>query len=204
MLDRKQVTEQLRQLLFEIFEEANMSKAKEELKGQRPYLLDILKSRASPEGDVSYDAIKDVLSSPPLVIPTPVIATVLRSLPNPGGKDRVKVVRLLHRICPGLNELLFAPIRQKLIDKHHTLKTAFSAMAKQSGTKITIEEMKSGLTALGLELSTEDMAHVVGVCDYDGSGSVEFDEFVTVFAKGKVPGPNPQSSIPQTPNPPKP
>ena len=180
------MTEQLRQLLFEIFEETNVAKAKDDLKDQRPYLLDILKSRASPEGDVSFDAIKDVLTAPPLVIPAPVIASVLRSLPNPGGKDRIKVVRFLHRVCPGLNELLFAPIRQKLIDKHHTLKTAFSTMAKQSGTKITIEEMKSGLTALGLDLSAEDMAHVVSVCDYDGSGSIEFDEFVTVFAKGKV------------------
>lgn len=49
-----------------------------------------------------------------------------------------------------------------------------------------IPEMKTGLMGLGLDLSEQDIAHIVSIADYDNSGSIEFEEFVTVFSKSQV------------------
>jgi hypothetical protein len=44
--------------------------------------------------------------------------------------------------------------------------------------------MKVGLLTLGLDLSEEDVQHVISVADYDKSGSIEYDEFMTTFGMG--------------------
>jgi hypothetical protein len=44
--------------------------------------------------------------------------------------------------------------------------------------------MKAGLLTLGLDLSEEDVQHVISIADYDKSGSIEYDEFVTTFGTG--------------------
>ena len=73
-------------------------------------------------------------------------------------------------------------------------------MAKTNPVKLTRTELKAGLEALGLELSEEDKDHVIGICDYDNSGTVEFDEFITLFGTGQVlEAPRDTESLPNPP-----
>ena len=62
-------------------------------------------------------------------------------------------------------------------------KEAFKLFDKDNGGSIDVEELKDALEALGQNPTHEDCQRMVDEVDDDGSGEIEFDEFLVLMSK---------------------
>ncbi|OCL00910.1 calmodulin [Cenococcum geophilum 1.58] len=60
---------------------------------------------------------------------------------------------------------------------------AFAAFDKDGNGEITSEELGEMMRSLGLEPSETELQDIINEVDLDNTGSIDFDEFVTMMAK---------------------
>jgi len=60
---------------------------------------------------------------------------------------------------------------------------AFAAFDKDGNGEITSEELGEMMRSLGLEPSETELQDIINEVDLDSTGSIDFDEFVTMMAK---------------------
>lgn len=116
----------LRQLHDETVDQDNVQAAKECLGMQGATLADAVRSRASADGvTISDNALRELLVSKSYDMPEEVVSSVLRSkvLRSDGGP--ISVSKFLTRMVPSADEELFAPLRVGLLEKYHTINSAF-------------------------------------------------------------------------------
>ena len=65
------------------------------------------------------------------------------------------------------------------------MKTAQVGWLAETGS-IGVDELEDPLIALGLAESKEKVAEIIKEVDTDGSGQIEFNEFLSIIKKGAV------------------
>ncbi|XP_064079420.1 troponin C, isotype gamma-like [Macrobrachium nipponense] len=68
-------------------------------------------------------------------------------------------------------------------DQIETLKKAFDSFDTDKLGYITTETVSTILRMMGIKISEKNLAEVIAETDEDGSGQLEFEEFVTLAAK---------------------
>ena len=59
---------------------------------------------------------------------------------------------------------------------------AFSVFDKDGDGHITITELEAVMTSLGIDFTEEELEDMIHLLDTDGSGTVDFPEFLTIMA----------------------
>lgn len=65
----------------------------------------------------------------------------------------------------------------------HEFREVFDLVDKDKGGSLTTSEVKDLMELLGMQVSINDVKSMVEEIDADGSGAVDFDEFLQVMAK---------------------
>jgi Ca2+-binding EF-hand superfamily protein len=133
-------------------------------------------------------ALLAVLRDEPVSLPEHLVQTALE-LGSKGGE--LSAERLLNKLAKSVEKDPFGSVRKKLQDKYGLLKNAFQSIAHLPGGKknaqgeleISMVQLRSALLGLGDDLSIEDTEQIVSLADADGSGSIDYKEFITMFSK---------------------
>lgn len=90
------------------------------------------------------------------------------------------------------SKTIVKPTEEELTDRHKEIKDLFTIFDKDNSGTITSDEVKSLLTSLGRETTTEEIQKLVSECDKDKNGTIELQEFINwmdnyyVIPPGKV------------------
>ena len=76
---------------------------------------------------------------------------------------------------------------------------AFKMFDKDGGGSISVEELGQALRALGQDASEEELSRILAVVDADGSGQIEFEEFLQLINKELAKHTENLSSLEMTP-----
>ena len=77
-----------------------------------------------------------------------------------------------------LADLEKAALTEKQIEE---IRVAFNVLDTDHSNSIDYNELKAAMRALGFEVTKAELRNMITVVDYNGSGQIEFPEFVCIF-----------------------
>ena len=95
-----------------------------------------------------------------------------RSVDRSGPALGSAAVRAVERKLPKLTE-------EQILE----FKEAFKLFDKDNGGSIDVDELKDALESLGQVVTEESVQELVDEVDEDGSGEIEFDEFLVLMSR---------------------
>lgn len=95
-----------------------------------------------------------------------------RSVDRSGSALNSASVRAVERKLPKLTE-------EQILE----FKEAFKLFDKDNGGSIDVDELKDALESLGQVVTEESVQELVDEVDEDGSGEIEFDEFLVLMSR---------------------
>ena len=133
--------------------------------------------------------VLSVLSEAPISLPEHLLETALGLGKTAGGV--LSIEKLLNALAKSAVRDPFEHVRTKLLHKYGRLTTAFLAISRLLGASkaakggevaISMDQLRTALSELG-GLSMDIIEHVVFLADADGSNSIDYKEFITMFSK---------------------
>jgi len=130
-----------------------------------------------------------VLGEAPISLPEHLLETAVALGKTAGGE--LSIQKLLNALAKSAVRDPFEHVRTKLLHKYGRLTTAFLAISRLLGANkaakggevgISMDQLRTGLSELG-GLSMDMIEHVVHLADADGSNSIDYKEFITMFSK---------------------
>ena len=130
-----------------------------------------------------------VLGEAPISLPEHLLETAVGLGKTAGGE--LSIEKLLNALAKSAVRDPFEHVRTKLLQKYGRLTTAFLAISRLLGASkaakggevaISMDQLRTALSELG-GLSTDMIEHVVLLADADGSNSIDYKEFITMFSK---------------------
>jgi Ca2+-binding EF-hand superfamily protein len=73
--------------------------------------------------------------------------------------------------------------REITIQEVQEIKRAFDMFDKDQSNNIETEELKDAMRALGVKLNKEDFKTLMEKADKDGSGAIDFEEFLALMVQ---------------------
>jgi Ca2+-binding EF-hand superfamily protein len=141
--------QQLSQHLLDEMDAAHVAAVQEACKNKRAALVEQTEARGSG-GFVEAHMLRAMLQSAPFELQADVVGSVLRffGVRDEAG-DSVRTSEIMRKLCPMLDQAIFAGINAQVIDKYGSLKTAFDALSKDG--KISRAQMSELIETLQME-----------------------------------------------------
>ena len=141
--------QQLSQHLLDEMDSDHVAAAQEACKGKRTALVEQTEARGRG-GFMEAHALRAMLSAAPFALQADVVSSILRfvGVKDEAG-DSVRISEIMRKLCPMLDQAIFAGINAKIIDKYGSLKTAFDALSKDG--KISRAQMSELIETLQME-----------------------------------------------------
>jgi Ca2+-binding EF-hand superfamily protein len=133
--------------------------------------------------------VLSVLGEAPISLPEHLFETAVGLGKTAGGVFSIE--KLLNALAKSAVRDPFEHVRTKLLHKYGRLTTAFLAISRLLGASkaakggevaISMDQLRTALSELG-GLSMDIIEHVVFLADADGSNSIDYKEFITMFSK---------------------
>ena len=138
-------------------------------------------------------AVTALLREPPVDLPEYLISTAVDLGRDAGGVLRAEL--LLNTLAKSVEKDPFGWLRSALQAKYGRLRDAFLALCNLGGGSarrrgpggealISMQQMRTALTQMGMgNLSRAEVERIITHADADGSGGIDYKEFVAMFSK---------------------